>query len=105
MNKGLSIFGFILFLFLCASNVSAAVLGDINGDDEVGLEETVYALHIMVGNDPSAPVYKEANINGDGRIGIEELIYALQITAGLKQPPALGAVDISTWDSGVVFGH
>ena len=58
------------------------LLGDINGNGSVGLEDATLALQVISGTNPSGirPDYASsgADVNGDGKIGIEEVVYILQ---------------------------
>lgn len=55
--------------------------GDINGDDNIGMDDAVLAFQVCTGNaDISGfPEYRisDADVNGDGRIGLEEAVYIL----------------------------
>jgi len=48
----------VLFCFLMGGAVFAGTLGDVNGDQKVGLAETVYSLQVTAGMRPevSTPV-------------------------------------------------
>jgi len=59
--------------------------GDVNGDGKVDLEDSILALQIVVGIDPSQDIFKSADVNGDDRIGTEEAIYILEIVVGVRE--------------------
>jgi hypothetical protein len=62
-----------------------AVLGDIDGNDIVDLNDAILALQILSGIDTGdKKIFSDADVNGDGRIGIEEMSYILQKVAGLR---------------------
>lgn len=52
MNKKVLLACWILFLMFAAHSGSANVIGDINGDGEVGLAEAIYALQVTAGLRP-----------------------------------------------------
>jgi hypothetical protein len=54
----------------------ASVPGDIDGDSEVTLKDTVLTLQLLTGNDANAS--KSGDVNGDGLIGLPEAIYSLK---------------------------
>jgi hypothetical protein len=60
------------------------LLGDINGNGSVGLEDASLALQVCTGITPSSTIHREADVNGDGRIGLEDVIYMLQKVAELR---------------------
>ena len=60
------------------------LLGDINRNGSVGLEDAILALQVLCGIAASQPANLNADVNGDGTIGIEEVIYILQDVSGLR---------------------
>jgi len=52
--------------------------GDINGDQIVDLADAILALRIIVKDEMSSIVYKEADVDADGRLGLADAIYVLQ---------------------------
>ncbi|MGD9972817.1 MAG: dockerin type I domain-containing protein [Desulfatirhabdiaceae bacterium] len=59
-----------------------AILGDVNSDGLVDLEDIVMILTVLSG-DNTLSVNIEADVNGDEKIGMAEVIYILQKIAGL----------------------
>ncbi len=45
--------GLSMLMLVSASDVSARVLGDVDGDDKVGLVESIYSLQVASGQNPS----------------------------------------------------
>ena len=64
------------------------LLGDINGNGSVGLEDATLALQVISGTNPSGIrsdyASSGADVNGDGKIGLAEVIYILQKVSGLR---------------------
>lgn|GEM_PF-1142341 len=58
---------------------SAAGMGDVDGDGNVGIADAILALKIL-GGLPVAPNLS-ADVNGDGRVGATEAAFALQAAA------------------------
>jgi hypothetical protein len=54
-----------------------AIIGDVNGDGDVDLEDVITALHITTGQSP-ALIIKEADADGDGKIGLSETLHILR---------------------------
>ena len=54
------------------------VMGDLNRDDNVTLQDAVLCLQTMVNSLPTQDVYQSGDINGDLKIGLEEAVYILQ---------------------------
>ncbi|MCX5836856.1 MAG: 6-bladed beta-propeller, partial [Deltaproteobacteria bacterium] len=66
--------------------MSSSIAGDINGDGNINIADTILALQVISGVylSPAVIIYKEAHLNGDGKIGMEEVIYILQKVAGMR---------------------
>ena len=64
---------------------SFLLMGDVNGNGTLGLEDAILALQVVSGIAPSESVNLSADVNGDGKIGLEEVIYILQRISGLRQ--------------------
>jgi len=58
--------------------------GDIDGDNDVILKDTISVLQICAGIKPISAIYRNADVNGDGKIGLAEAIYTLQIIAKIR---------------------
>jgi len=58
--------------------------GDIDGDNDVSLKDTIAIIQICAGIKPASTIYKNADANSDGKIGLAEAIYTLQIIAGVR---------------------
>jgi len=54
-----------------------AVKGDINGDGQSDLKDTVLILQIIAGIQPESGISLSADVDGDGRIGIADVICAM----------------------------
>jgi hypothetical protein len=75
--------------------------GDIDGDGDVDLQDSIIALQVLISAPPSTGFYTSSDINGDYRIGIEEAIYALQRLAGLRnRTPELVSIGNKLVDEG-----
>lgn len=57
-------------------------MGDLNGNENIDLVDSIIALQIVAGIIPSQTVHTGADVNGDGKIGMAEVIYILQKVAG-----------------------
>lgn len=57
------------------------LMGDVNGDKEVNLEDIIITLNLLT-NRTTTGVQRGADVNGDGRIGGQEAIYILQDVSG-----------------------
>jgi len=62
--------------------------GDVNGDDQVTLADSILSFQVGAGEQPAGPVNKKADVNGDKKIGTAEGAYGIQITSGSRIPPA-----------------
>lgn len=58
-----------------------SLIGDVNGDGVVNLEDVIYTLQIITGETP-AHIYQEADADGDGKIGLGEAIMILRKLGG-----------------------
>lgn len=54
-----------------------AIIGDVNGDGDVDLQDVITALQITTGQSP-ATVFKNADADGDGKIGLSETLHILR---------------------------
>lgn len=54
-----------------------AIIGDVNGDGDVDLQDVITALQITTGQSP-ATVIKNADADGDGKIGLGEALHILR---------------------------
>lgn len=65
----------------------SGVIGDMNNDGQVKLEDSIIAIQVVAGLNPSGlniPVITLVTVNGDDNVGLEEAIYDLQGVAGLR---------------------
>lgn len=53
------------------------MIGDVNGDGDVNLEDVITTLQITTGQPPTK-VIKEADTDGDGKIGLNEALHILR---------------------------
>ncbi|MGD9975260.1 MAG: SBBP repeat-containing protein [Desulfatirhabdiaceae bacterium] len=58
------------------------LMGDVNGNGKVDLEDSILALEILAGKQPATTIRPAADVNGDGKIGVAEVIYILRQVAG-----------------------
>jgi hypothetical protein len=58
------------------------IVGDVNGDGSVGLEDVITALQVATGHNPEV-IVQMADADGDGRIGLGEAIMVLRSLSGL----------------------
>lgn len=75
-NKSLAI-AIAAGLLLLAPNLYAARVGDLNGDDKVGIPDAIVAFKAVAGISLGSLAPLSGDVNGDGRIGLEEALYAL----------------------------
>lgn len=52
------------------------MIGDVNGDGDIDLEDVITALQVTTGQSP-ATIMKQADMDGDGKIGLIEAIAIL----------------------------
>lgn len=62
--------------------ILSVLVGDVNGDGFVNLEDVIVTLQIITGQ-TSAEISLAADVNGDGKIGIVEAIVILRKLGGL----------------------
>jgi photosystem II stability/assembly factor-like uncharacterized protein len=58
------------------------IIGDVDGDGGVGLEDAILSQKISANVDFSMPIYLEADVDDDGIIGLPEAVFSLQSAAG-----------------------
>lgn len=64
--------------------VESILEGDVNGDRDVTLLDSILALQVAAGMKPPG-VYRFADVNSDQRIGLAEAVYVLQEVSGLTR--------------------
>ncbi|NOY70571.1 MAG: peptidylprolyl isomerase [Deltaproteobacteria bacterium] len=57
--------------------------GDIDGDGNVSLADTILILKTLSGVDYALTIPQTADLDGDGKIGMKEAIYTLQVISGI----------------------
>jgi len=93
-----------LSFFLAAPVLHAARVGDLNGDDKVGITDAIVALKAVAGMDLGSLAPLSADVNGDVRIGLEEALYALQSDARLRNYPTIVPIgDKSLYEGQTLF--
>jgi Raf kinase inhibitor-like YbhB/YbcL family protein len=65
--------------------------GDLTGDNEITVADSVVAFQVSAGLEPPAAFDIEADVNGDGKISLEEILYVLQVLAEVKTVFGLGS--------------
>jgi hypothetical protein len=61
--------------------------GDVNGDEQVTLADSILSFQVANGEEPAGPVNKKGDVNGDNSIGTAEGVYGMQVTSGSRVPP------------------
>lgn len=75
--------------------------GDIDGNGDIDLQDSVIALQVVSGASPSTGFYTSSDIDGDYRIGLAEAVYAMQRLAGLRnRTPELNSIGNRVVDEG-----
>ena len=66
----------------------STVTGDLDGDGDAGLADSIIALQVLAGLFPDALredyVTSGVDVDGDNRVGLAEALYALQRAAGVR---------------------
>lgn len=57
------------------------MVGDVNGDGDIDLEDVITALQVTTGQSP-ATIMQQADMDGDGKIGIVEALMLLKQLGG-----------------------
>jgi len=65
--------------------------GDLTGDNEITVADSVVAFQVSAGLEPPAAFDIEADVNGDGKISLQEILYVLQVLAEVKTVFGLGS--------------
>ncbi len=68
-----------------ATPVQIIYSGDVDGDFDVDLADTILSLRILAGFPLTQSIGGDADVNGDASIGIEEAIYIIEKVAGLRK--------------------
>jgi len=85
------VFGIILMLALCGLlSVFAAVMGDVNGDSKVNIEDILLVRDIVFGAEATDAQEAAADVNKDTRINIEDILLIRDIIFGT--PPTAPTV-------------
>jgi len=59
-------------------------LGDVDGNGQVEIRDTIVALQVVSGATPASPLHPDGDVDGNGKIGLPEAIFTLQYTAELR---------------------
>jgi len=80
-----------------ANHLFAGVVGDVNGDGRVGLEESIYSLRVAAGEDPPPPVICTApdEVLSAGRCWKDRNLGATQVATSSTDALAYG--DLYQW--------
>jgi hypothetical protein len=61
------------------SSSADPLAGDLDGDDNISLSDTIIGLQVISGNSPSeSDTMTDGDVDGDGKVGMAEVIYTLQ---------------------------
>ncbi|MBN2739000.1 MAG: lamin tail domain-containing protein [Spirochaetales bacterium] len=95
----------LLLIALCFGSpaVFAQVLGDVNGDNNISIVDSLLTAQYYVGIEVENFNVQAADINCDGAINIVDSLIMAQVYIGLIDPPCLNA-DFST-DTKFEFGR
>jgi hypothetical protein len=63
---------------------SEIVVGDLNGNGTLGLEDAILALKVLSQSAPGVTVHLDREADQDGKIGLPDALYILQSLAGLR---------------------
>jgi len=69
---------------LSASPARAGVLGDVNGDGKVDVQDAIVLSNYLVGISTYIPHPENADVNGDGVIDVKDALLILQLAQGLR---------------------
>ena len=58
------------------------MVGDVNGDGEIGIADIVAITNVMAGNETNSGRTARANVNGDTSVGIADIVAVTNIMAG-----------------------
>ena len=58
------------------------LIGDVNGDGQVGIGDIVAITNVMAFTETDSAVYERADVNGDGDVGIGDIVAITNIMAG-----------------------
>ena len=64
--------------------LKVTLLGDVNGDGQVGIGDIVAITNVMAGIEKDPAIIAAANVNGDGDVGIGDIVAVTNIMAGMK---------------------
>ena len=59
-------------------------VGDVNGDNEVGIGDIVAITNVMADNSVDEATLKAADVNNDGEVGIGDIVAITNIMAGIQ---------------------
>jgi hypothetical protein len=68
-----------------AYEYQSTLMGDLNTDGAVDIQDAIEALQVLSGMSPAVPVCRQSDANNDGKIGVEDVLFILQ-TIGLLRP-------------------
>ncbi|MBQ3630370.1 MAG: BspA family leucine-rich repeat surface protein [Prevotella sp.] len=65
------------------SEYGAFLLGDVNGDGQVGIGDIVAITNVMAGIETDPAIIQRADVNGDTQVGIGDIVAITNIMAGI----------------------
>jgi hypothetical protein len=63
---------------------SEVVLGDLNGNGTLGLEDAILAFRVLSQGGLDVTVHLDREVDKDGKIGLPDALYILQSLSGLR---------------------
>ena len=75
----------VLSITLTGYKGTPVLIGDVNGDGQVGIGDIVAITNVMAFTETDPDIYERANVNGDGDIGIGDIVAVTNVMAGKEK--------------------